>query len=204
MKIEMKNISKDSILKDISITFESGKIYGITSSDELDTKCFLKVLCSFYKLDAGKILKDGYCYSDKNEFPTDTRALLDKPDFISELSGFENLKVIAKILNKINDNEIYETMKIFDIYEDRNILVDKYLYGMKKKLALASVFMENPKVIILDNPFDCIEKTVVKDIKEYFKQQKDKLIIISSPNKEELEDLCNEIYEIKEGKLIKL
>ena len=204
MKIEMKNVSKDLILKDISITFESGKIYGITSSDELDTKCFLKVLCSFYKLDAGKILKDGYCYSDKNEFPTDTRALLDKPDFINELSGFENLKVIAKILNKINDNEIYETMKIFDIYEDRNILVDKYLYGMKKKLALASVFMENPKVIILDNPFDCIEKTVVKDIKEYFKQQKDKLIIITSPNKEELEDLCNEIYEIKEGKLIKL
>lgn len=204
MKIEMKNVSKDLILQNISITFESGKIYGITSSDEFDTNVFLNVLCSFYKLDEGKILKDGYCYSDKNEFPSDTRVLLDKPTFISELSGFDNLKVIAKILNKINDNDIYETMKIFDIYKDRNILCDKYLYGMKKKLALASVFMENPKVIILNNPFDCIEKTLVEDIKKYFKEQKDKLIIIASPNKEEFNDLCDEIYELKKGKLIKL
>ncbi len=210
MKIEVKNISKkinnSPVLKHVSVTFESGKIYGITGDNDSGKSVFLKLLCSFYKVDEGSILKDGYCYSDKNEFPSDTRALIDTPYFFKELTGFENLKVIAKILNKINDETILEYMKIFDIYKDRNIQCGDYLYGMRQKLALSSVFMENPKVIILDSPFESIEDKVVDDIKEYFKseKEKDKLIIIATKNIDELKDLADEIYEFNDGKLSKI
>ena len=113
MKIEIKNVSKEfkgiEILHDLNATFESGKIYGLIGRNGSGKSVFLKMLCGFYKPSSGEILFDGVNYIKENTFPKDTRALIEKPDFISDLSGYENLELLAKIQNRIGKEEILNT-----------------------------------------------------------------------------------------------
>ncbi len=173
MKIEVKNVSKKinnlPIIRHANITFESGKIYGIVGETSSGKSVFLNLLSSFYKVDEGEILQDGYNYSQKQELPKSTRYLTQNPKFIEKITGFENLKEISKILNEVTDEDIYRSMKLFDIYKDKDISCEYYLYNMKQKLALASTFMEESKMILLDDPFNCVEKALLKDIKNVFK-----------------------------------
>lgn len=209
MKIEIKNISKsfkkNKVLDDVNITFDSGKIYGISGRNGTGKSVFLKILCSFYIPDCGTILQDGYNYIENNDFPKDTRALIETPDFISDLSGLENLKMLASIQNKINDEEILRLLKEFKLYEDKDKKYAEYSIGMKQKLGIIQVLMENPKVIILDEPFNGIDEDMVDEIKKMIlkEKKKGKIIIISSHIKTDLEELSDEIYKFENGKVVK-
>ena len=122
MKFEIKNLTKKfkdvTIIDDVSITFNSGKIYGIVGRNGSGKSVFLKILCSFYNPTSGTILQDGFDYISNNSFPKNTRALIEKPDFVSELSGYENLKLLASIENKIGDEEIEKVLKDVNLYEE--------------------------------------------------------------------------------------
>ena len=209
MKFEIKNLTKKfkdvTIIDDVSITFNSGKIYGIVGRNGSGKSVFLKILCSFYNPTSGTILQDGFDYISNNSFPKNTRALIEKPDFVSELSGYENLKLLASIENKIGDEEIEKVLKDVNLYEEKDKKYHKYSLGMKQKLGIAQVLMENPDVLILDEAFNGIEEGSVKKIKKILieEKKKGKLIIITSHIKEDIMELSDEIYEFNEGKLKK-
>ena len=209
MKFEIKNLTKKfkdvTIIDDVSITFNSGKIYGIVGRNGSGKSVFLKILCSFYNPTSGTILQDGFDYISNNSFPKNTRALIEKPDFVSELSGYENLKLLASIENKIGDEEIEKVLKDVNLYEEKDKKYHKYSLGMKQKLGIAKVLMENPDVLILDEAFNGIEESSVKKIKKILieEKKKGKLIIITSHIKEDIMELSDEIYEFNEGKLKK-
>ena len=209
MKFEIKNLTKKfkdvTIIDDVSITFNSGKIYGIVGRNGSGKSVFLKILCSFYNPTSGTILQDGFDYISNNSFPKNTRALIEKPDFVSELSGYENLKLLASIENKIGDEEIEKALKDVNLYEEKDKKYHKYSLGMKQKLGIAQVLMENPDVLILDEAFNGIEESSVKKIKKILieEKKKGKLIIITSHIKEDIMELSDEIYEFNEGKLKK-
>ena len=209
MKFEIKNLTKKfkdvTIIDDVSITFNSGKIYGIVGRNGSGKSVFLKILCSFYNPTSGTILQDGFDYISNNSFPKNTRALIEKPDFVSELSGYENLKLLASIENKIGDEEIEKVLKDVNLYEEKDKKYHKYSLGMKQKLGIAQVLMENPDVLILDEAFNGIEESSVKKIKKILieEKKKGKLIIITSHIKEDIMELSDEIYEFSEGKLKK-
>ncbi len=209
MKFEIKNLTKKfkdvTIIDDVSITFNSGKIYGIVGRNGSGKSVFLKILCSFYNPTSGTILQDGFDYISNNSFPKNTRALIEKPDFVSELSGYENLKLLASIENKIGDEEIEKVLKDVNLYEEKDKKYHKYSLGMKQKLGIAQVLMENPDVLILDEAFNGIEESSVKKIKKILieEKKKGKLIIITSHIKEDIMELSDEIYEFNEGKLKK-
>ena len=209
MKFEIKNLTKKfkdvTIIDDVSITFNSGKIYGIVGRNGSGKSVFLKILCSFYNPTSGTILQDGFDYISNNSFPKNTRALIEKPDFVSELSGYENLKLLASIENKIGDEEIENALKDVNLYEEKDKKYHKYSLGMKQKLGIAQVLMENPDVLILDEAFNGIEESSVKKIKKILieEKKKGKLIIITSHIKEDIMELSDEIYEFSEGKLKK-
>ena len=209
MKFEIKNLTKKfkdvTIIDDVSITFNSGKIYGIVGRNGSGKSVFLKILCSFYNPTSGTILQDGFDYISNNSFPKNTRALIEKPDFVSELSGYENLKLLASIENKIGDEEIEKVLKDVNLYEEKDKKYHKYSLGMKQKLGIAQVLMENPDVLILDEAFNGIEESSVKKIKKILieEKKKGKLIIITSHIKEDIMELSDEIYEFNEGKLNK-
>ncbi len=209
MKIEVKNLNKSfnkiEVLKDINITFESGNIYGLIGRNGSGKSVFLKLLCGFYKPTSGKILYDGIDISGNNTFPKDTRALIEKPCFLPDLTGLENLILLADIQKKIGTNEIYKTLKDLNLYEEKDKKYSTYSLGTKQKLGLAQVLMEDPKVIILDEPLNGIENKTAEKFREIIKKEKEKgkLIIIASHIKEDIDTLADITYEVDDGKIIK-
>lgn len=204
MKIEVKNLSKkfknEIVLKNVNIELNEGHIYGFVGRNGSGKSVFLKMICGFYKPTDGNILFDNIDIIKEKTYPPETRALIEKPNFISDLTGYENLKLLAEIQNKIGDDEINEALKIVNLYESKNKKYNKYSLGMKQKLGIAQVLMENPKLMIFDEPFNGIETDTVKKLrKEFLKlKQQGKIIIISSHIKEDIEKLADEIYEFSD------
>ena len=209
MQFKIKNLSKDfkkvRVVNNVTVTFNSGNIYGIVGRNGSGKSVFLKLICAFYIPSEGIILQDNFNYIEKNSFPKDTRALIEKPNFISNISGFENLKLLASIQHKITDDKILETLKKVDLYEERNKKYGEYSLGMKQKLGIAQVLMEEPKCLILDEPFNGIDRKSVEKIKKILLEEKNdgKLIIITSHIKEDIETLSDYIYEFDCGVLQK-
>lgn len=209
MKIEVKNVSKTfrrvEVIRDVSVTFESGKIYGLVGKNGSGKSVFLKMLCSFYIPNKGVILQDGYNYIKRNEFPKSTRALIDKPNFISDLTGFENLKALAKINGNVSDEEILKVMEDVNLLQDKDKLYWEYSLGMKQKLGIAQVLMEDVDFMIFDEPFIAVDEESVQKIKTIIKSRmnKDKIIIMTSHIMDDINELCDEVYEFKYGVLTK-
>lgn len=211
MKIEVKNICKsfdgNIILDNINLLLEPGKIYGIVGRNGSGKSVLFKIICGFYKPNSGNVLYDNIDINNKKIFLPDTRVLIEKPNFLPDVSGFCNLKLLSQIENKIGDKEILDTLNIVNLSSDEyNKKYHKYSLGMKQKLGIAQVIMENPKVMILDEPFNGIENESVIKIKEYFRNldKSDKIIIMASHIKEDISDLCDEVYEIDNHKISKI
>ena len=210
MKLEVKNVSKRfrdvEVLKDVNITFESGKIYGFIGRNGSGKSVLLKIICGFYLPTTGSVLLDNYNYIEKNEFPDDTRALIEKPKFIPDLTGYENLELLASIQNKISKSDIEDTMKKLNFLQEKDKKYSKYSLGTKQKLGIAQVLMEDPKIMIFEEPFNGVENDTAASIRALLKEEakKDKIIIIASHIREDINSLADIVFEIDGGKIRKL
>lgn len=206
MKIEVKNVSKSfkgvSILSNISMTFESGKIYGLIGRNGSGKSVFLKLLCTFYEPSDGEILYDGINIIKMGKFPPYTRALIEKPYFIADLTGYENLKLLAK-LSLTDDEKIIESLKKVNLCEDKDKKFSQYSLGMKQKLGIAQVLMDDPKIIILDEPFNGIEEKTTEELRQIFidEAKKDKIVIIATHIKDDIEKMVDILYKFDDGKV---
>ena len=207
MIIDVKNITKsfdkNVIIDDVSITFSSGNIYGLIGRNGSGKSVFLKMLCGFYKPDKGNISYDTIDIVESNLFAPNTGALIEKPSFIPDLTGFENLKLLARINNKIDDDDILKVLKLVELYEDKDKKYNKYSLGMKQKLGIAQAIMEDPQVIILDEPLNGIENKTAEKVRNILKEEKKKgkLIIIATHIKDDVENLADFVYEFADGKI---
>ena len=140
-----------------------------------------------------------------NKFVPNTRAFIEKPCFFPDLTGMENLQLLAKIQNNIGDSEILKALDEVNLIEEKDKKFSKYSLGMKQKLGIAQVIMENPHLIILDEPFNGIEEASVKKISQYLinERKKGKVIIISSHLLDDLKNLSDCIYYFDNGKVDK-
>ncbi len=208
--IEIKNITKSyderKILDDISINFEEGKIYGIIGQNGSGKSVLLKVMSGFITPDQGSIIYDGKDINKEETFPDNTGVLLDNSGFIPNLTGFDNLKLLANINKTIDDNEIIDELKNVNLLEEKDKKYYKYSLGMRKKLGICQAVMEHQKYIILDEPFSGIDKKSLSMIYDYLKKIKNegRTLIISTHTSDRAKDLYDEIYELEEGKLNKI
>ncbi len=207
MKIKINNLTKkfkdEIVLNNINMTLESGNIYGIIGQNGSGKSVLLKIICAFYTPSQGEVLIDNINYCNGKSFPKNLRALIEKNAFLPDISGFNNLKLLAKIENKITDEEINESLKIVNLYEEKDKMFSKYSMGMKQKLGIASALMEDPEIIILDEPFNGIdEESKEKITNELIKIKNNKIIIITSHIKDEITSLCDHVFEMKNGKII--
>lgn len=207
--IKIENLTKiydeNKILDDISITFEEGKIYGIVGKNGSGKSVLLKTICGFIRPDKGEILFDNINIVKKQTFPPETGAMFENSGFIPNISGLENLKLLASINNIISEEEILKSVDIVNLKEDINKKYYKYSLGMRKKLGICQAIMENQKYIILDEPFNGIDEESLKKIKiQLNKIKENKIIIISTHIKEDIEKLCDEVYKISNGKINKI
>lgn len=205
MKIELKNVTKEfdkvEIIKNISLEFETGKIYGLYGRNGSGKSVLMKLICGFLIPTKGKVLINGKDFNAKNEYPDNLRAVIEKPSFFPELTGFENLKLLAKIQNKISDEEIIKALDLVNLIDEKDKKYSKYSLGMKQKLAIAQAIMEDPSILILDEPFNGIEEKSVEKITKFLKEEakNGKTIIFSTHIKEDLENLADIIYKIDNG-----
>ena len=207
MEIIVKDLSKKfkkvTILENINMKFESGKIYGIAGRNGSGKSVFLKILCSFYKPTTGEILFDNINYNSNNNFPPSVRALIENPTFFPDLTGFENLKLLSSIQNKIGDEEIIKTLDQVNLLSEKDKKYSEYSLGMKQKLGIAQVLMENPDVMIFDELFNGIEEKTVEKIRNILLELKNqnKIIIVTSHIKEDIGVLSDEVYKFDCGRV---
>lgn len=207
MEIIVKELSKKfkkvTILENINMKFESGKMYGIVGRNGSGKSVFLKILCSFYKPTTGEILFDNVNYNSNNNFPPSVRALIENPTFFPDLTGFENLKLLSSIQNKIGDEEIIKTLDQVNLLSEKDKKYSEYSLGMKQKLGIAQVLMENPNVMIFDELFNGIEEKTVEKIRNILLELKNqnKIIIVTSHIKEDIDVLSDEVYKFDCGRV---
>ena len=208
MKIEIKNVTKkidkEMVLNDISLSLNSGTIYGLVGRNGSGKSMLLKTICGFVKPDKGYVIVNGEDIYKNNTFPKNTEALIERPNYLPELTGFENLKMLASINKKIDDTEILNTLKKVNLLDEKDKKFKKYSLGMKQKLGIAQVLMENPDIMILDEPFNGLEEESANKIRKILLEEKEKgkLIIIATHIKEDIDELCNVIFHIDKGKII--
>lgn len=207
MEIIVKELSKKfkkvTILENINMKFESGKMYGIVGRNGSGKSVFLKILCSFYKPTTGEILFDNVNYNSNNNFPPSVRALIENPTFFPDLTGLENLKLLSSIQNKIGDEEIIKTLDQVNLLSEKDKKYSEYSLGMKQKLGIAQVLMENPDVMIFDELFNGIEEKTVEKIRNILLELKNqnKIIIVTSHIKEDIDVLSDEVYKFDYGRV---
>ena len=207
MEIKLENVSKrfkhENVLKGISYSFESGKIYSIVGRNGSGKSVLLKIIAGLYLQDKGNVLFDNKNYNMINEIPDNLGIVIEQPSFINDLTGLENLKLLASIRNIATERDIVESLEIVNLKDDMNKKYSKYSLGMRQKLSIAQAIMEHQKVILLDEPFNGIDRQSVVAIKEYLKRVKneDKLIIITTHIMDDVVDLSDVMLNIEDGML---
>ena len=198
-----KKIEKEQVLQDVSFSLKEGMIYGLVGRNGSGKSMLLKTICGFIRPDKGSVLVDGIDIYKTNSFPKNTRALIERPNYLPDLTGYENLKMLASIMNKIGDEEIFNTLKKVNLFEEKDKKFKKYSLGMKQKLGIAQVLMEDPDLILLDEPFNGIEDESIEKIRKILLEEKrrGKLIIIATHIKEDIDELCDVIYKMSDGKM---
>lgn len=211
MRIKLEDINKEFdnniILKDVNLELKNGMIYGFIGRNGSGKSVLLKIICGFYKPTSGNVFIDNHNIILENTFLPDARVLIEKPNFLPDETGLENLRILAKIQNKIDDKKINEALDLVNLsIEDRNKKYHKYSLGMKQKLGIAQVLMEDPAIMIFDEPFNGIESSTVDKLKkELIRQKKSgKLIIISSHIKDDIYEIADCVYEFADFTVKKL
>ncbi len=204
--IELKNVTKEIngnlILSNINLNLDRGKIYGIKGKNGSGKTMLFRAICGFIRSD-GSVIVDGKAIGKDGSYPDSIGVLLENPGFLPNYSGFKNLKYLAEINNKINDNDITNILKEVGLDPTEKKSFRKYSLGMKQKLGIAQAIMENPDVVILDEPTNALDEESVKKINSMIVKLKNdnKLVLISNHNRDELEMICDEIYSIENGKI---
>ena len=159
------------------------------------------MIAGLYLEDSGEILFNNINYNKEKKFPENVGIVIESPAFISDLTGFDNLKLLASLQKKINDEQILNVMRIVNLEQDKDKKYGKYSLGMKQKLSLAQAFMENPNIILLDEPFNGIDRQSVVKVKDYLKKMRnnDKLIIITTHISDDIENFADKVLYLEDG-----
>ena len=199
-----KTIKKAPILRDINLEFTGGKVYGLRGKNGSGKTMLMRAICGLITPDSGIIDIDGKILGKDISLPESIGVLIENPAFIGNYTGFKNLKVLASIQNRIGDEQIRKALEDIGLDPDDKRTYRKYSLGMKQKLGIAAAVMENPDIIILDEPINALDEVSVEKVHDILEEQKKRgaVIIIACHDKEELDQLSDEIIEISDGRII--
>ena len=208
--IEIKDISKrfgeHVVLDHITVSFQKGTIYGIVGRNGSGKTVLLECICGLMHQDDGTILVNGKAVGNEIDIAENIGVIIETPGFLSNYSGFRNLQFLMGIRKKINPGTISDTMKLVGLDPNDKKKVGKYSLGMRQRLGIAQAIMENPDILILDEPMNGLDKEGVAEMRQLFLQKKSegKLILLASHNREDIELLCDEVYEMENGILSRI
>lgn len=203
--IKVSHVSKKfkgvNVLNDISLTCESGKIYGIVGHNGSGKTVLFKTICGFLSYDEGEISINGKIMGRDRDMLTEAGIIIEDPGFLRTWSAYHNLEFLYTLRNKKDKKYLCSILKQVGLDPKLRRPVGKFSLGMKQRLAIAQAIMERPEILILDEPMNGLDKNGVQEIRELLLRMKkeNKLIILASHNREDIDILCDEVYEMEEG-----
>ncbi|MBE6047310.1 MAG: ATP-binding cassette domain-containing protein [Clostridium sp.] len=206
--VEIKNlnkvIKKNVILSDINLNLYRGKVYGFCGINGSGKSMLFRAISGLIKPTEGEIVIDGKVLGKDISFPESFGMLIENPGFLPNYTGFQNLKYLADIKKIINDDGIKQVLSSVGLSPNDTRKYKKFSLGMKQKLGIAQAVMEDPDLIILDEPTNALDEDGQKMVRNLILElkKKGKLILITNHNRAEMENIADEIYTIKEGKIV--
>ena len=197
-------IKKDVILSNINVEFEKGKIHGLIGRNGSGKTMLMKCICGFVRPTKGHVIFDGKRIGKDTDFPENAGIIIETPGFIPYYSGYRNLKILAGLNRKIGKEEIMETLELVGLKGAEKKLVRKYSLGMRQRLGLAQAIMEQPQILILDEPMNGLDNKGVEEMRQILLGLKEegKTILLVSHNSEDIKVLCDTIHEMDHGEIV--
>ena len=194
------------VLSDINLKFEDGKMYAIIGANGSGKSLILKALSGYNKLTSGKVLQDGNEIRKNNNYIENAGIIIENPVMVNEYTINENLEYLKKMSENSKDIDLDKWYKYFEIEEYKEKRFSELSLGTKQKVALIQAFMHNPKNILLDEPFNALDKKAVVKVKELLleEKKKGKLIVIVTHINDEILEECDEVIEMENGKVSKI
>ncbi|MCM3055860.1 MAG: ATP-binding cassette domain-containing protein [Caldibacillus thermoamylovorans] len=206
--IKVENITKKfgetTVLDGISLTFEKNKIHGLIGRNGSGKTMLLKCICGFVIPTAGTIYVNGMEIGKDLDVPESVGIIIEAPGFLPNYDGYTNLKFLAAINNIISKEQIYAVIEKVGLDPKSKRPVGKYSLGMRQRLGIAQALMEDPDILILDEPMNGLDNQGVADIRKLLLELRNqgKTIILASHGKEDIEILCDTVHELDHGKVI--
>lgn len=198
-----KKFKKRTVLRDINLSLEFGNIYGFIGANGSGKSVFFKTICGFLKPDKGTVTANGKTIGKEIDFLPSLGVVIEKPGFIENYNQFDNLKYLAQINNIIDDKKIIEALHRVGLDTNNKEKVKTFSLGMRQRLAIAQAIMEDQKIIILDEPFNGLDKNGCNQIKNLLMELKspDRLILLTSHIEGDIDSLSDYIFEFSDGKI---
>lgn len=198
-----KSFKSAEVLKNTNLTLESGKVIGLKGKNGSGKTMLMRAISGLILPTSGKVYINDKELGRQISFPPSIGILIENPSFISNYTGFKNLKILASIQNRISDDEIRDAIRKVGLDPDDKRTFKKYSLGMKQRLGIAAAIMERPDIVILDEPINALDEAGAGLIKGLLDELKanGSLIIIACHDTEELNYLSDEIYEIYDGEI---
>lgn len=205
--IEVCHISKSfretEVLKDITLHCTPGRIYGFVGHNGSGKTVLFKCICGFLSCDSGQIKIDGKVMGKEIDMLTDAGIIIEEPGFLRKKSAYHNLQFLYTIRNKQDKQHLYAVLEQVGLDPRLRRPVGKYSLGMRQRLAIAQAIMEDPAILILDEPMNGLDKKGVAEMRELFLHMKSrqKTILLASHNRDDIDFLCDEVYELENGRI---
>lgn len=198
-----KKFKKRTVLRDINLSLEFGNIYGFIGANGSGKSVFFKTICGFLKPDKGTVTVNGKTIGKEIDFLPNLGVVIEKPGFIENYNQFDNLKYLAQINNIIDDKKIIEVIHRVGLDINNKEKVKTFSLGMRQRLAIAQAIMEDQKIIILDEPFNGLDKNGCNQIKNLLMELKspNRLILLTSHIEGDIDSLSDYIFEFSDGKI---
>lgn len=207
--IEINNISKtihkQTVIQDVSASMQSGKIYGFQGINGSGKTMLMRLLSGLIRPNCGSIQINGKVLGKDITFPESMGLFLENPAFLGSYSGFQNLKMLASIQNRVNDEKIRETISSVGLNPDDKKKYCKYSLGMKQRLGIAAAILEDPEIVILDEPTNALDVDGIELVKTILLNQRERgaLVIISCHDLAILQMMSDEILLLESGRIKK-
>ena len=203
--VSVRNITKtfgrECVLNGISRDFEKGKIHGIVGNNGSGKTVLMKCICGFLLPDEGIVLVNGKRVGIDMDFPPDLGIIIETPGFLPGLSALRNLEILASLNKKTGLSDIADSIRQVGLDPTDKKPVGKYSLGMRQRLGIAQAIMENPSLLILDEPLNGLDKQGVIEMRKLIKGLKDdgKTVILASHNQMDIDELCDTVCEMDAG-----
>lgn len=205
--ISVQGVSKDfgheRVLHDITRDFVRGKIHGIVGNNGSGKTVLMKCICGFLIPTEGKIFVHGKQVGREVDFPPGLGVIIETPGFLPNVSGIRNLEILASLQKKVGLREIAAAIRRVGLNPELKKPVGKYSLGMRQRLGIAQAIMEDPELLILDEPLNGLDKHGVKEMRDLILGLKEdgKTILLASHNQGDIDALCDTVCEMDAGRM---